>query len=293
VKILLTGAAGFLGAHAAGGLMNSGHEVDPFDVRLSPFFGDLLKLGRAGHLNDDTAAAVHCAAIPDVRAKGEAGELWAVNVDGTRRLLDALPSSVRTFVFLSSSCVYGDDLPLRPDSFLSPDPLRRRLEPVSLYGASKLAGEALVSAWAARTGARWVALRPCAIYGGGYVRGHVKDFVQRHRASRGEPIMALDDGSQRKAGVHVGDVVSAIQLCLSNEKARGPYDVAGEKWGWYDTARLMGIDVRPGPSRSGFQGDAVREYGFGCEPLRALGWSPKGTVENGVRDALASLGWSM
>ena len=295
MKILVTGSAGFIGSHLVEQLAKAGHDITGMDIMFpksvcDSFVDDIRYLEPRGGIalaNSSFEACIHAAASPDVR--GVNPELtWSTNVDGTRRLLDALPASCTRFVFLSSSCVYGhDDEPLWVGQATE-----RQLWPVSLYGASKLAGEGLVSVWAARDPfRRWSAIRPVTVYGARYARGHIKDFVDQARTSGGAPITALDDGSQQKDGVHVLDLCDAVQYALEQVEA-GAIDVAGGSWSWRDTARVMGIHVLPGDAREGFVGDARRVTGFDCRRLRGYGWSPKRSCEGGVRETLDSLGWS-
>lgn len=270
MRIAITGAKGFLGTQLCSRL-GLEHDIVPLDL---PEW-DLL-----GPQKDEIEACdaiVHAAAVPDVVGL-DPKRTWAVNVDGTRALLDAAPH-VKSFVFISSSCVYGDDGAAAEGE--------REIAPCSLYGASKIAGEALVSAWAAGSGSRWSALRPCAIYGPRYARGHVKDFADRYK--RDGRVTAFDNGAQRKMGVHVADVADAVGILLHN--GAGPYNIAGELWSWEDTARVMGIYVSPGASERGFLGDAIRTKGIACSRLRRLGWMPRRAVEQGVREALESIGW--
>lgn len=272
MNVVVTGGAGFLGSHVVERI-GAEHDVTSLDL---PSW-DILHASPE-HFRD-VDAIVHCAAVPD--PQGTDPMVWRVNVDGTRALLDAA-TQVQRIVFISSSCVYGDDTPV--------DGRRtelRELGPVSLYGATKLAGEALVSAWAARTSGTWAALRPVAIYGSRQPRGHINDFVARYR--RDGSVKAFDTGQQRKAGVHVGDVADAVALLLA--VGRGVYDISSQPWSWRDTADLMGIRVDAGGSVRGFIGDALRSDGFDCTKLLSLGWRARRSVRQGVLEALTSLGW--
>ena len=226
MNVAVTGCFGFVGSHIVERLAEAGHSISLLDLPYWDLAGP--PHGHNGPwLPQHIDAIVHCAAIPDVRGVDE-DRLWDVNVNGTRRLLQHLPPSCRTIVFISSMCVYGHDTDGRP------------LAPVSLYGASKLAGEALCSAWAAQApGRRWVALRPCAIYGARYARGHVRDFVERYR--RDGKVTAFDDGSQVKMGIAAGDVAEAVAHLLTRSSASGAFNIAAAPWGWRDTAREMGI----------------------------------------------------
>jgi nucleoside-diphosphate-sugar epimerase len=284
VKVVVTGGAGFVGSHIVERLKIE-HEVSvldrpAWDMCADPEYVTASDMRAMWSKLDGCEVVVHAAALPEVRAWTD--EIWSANVDGTRRVLDHMTArAVNIMIFISSSCVYGDDDRLG----------NREVRPVSLYGASKIAGEAIVSAWAAlKPGQRrWCALRPVACYGHGYVRGHLKDFADRYR--RDGRVSALDCGIQRKDGVHAADVADAVAILIADKTAHGPYDIAAEPWSWRDSARIMGINVESNGSARGFVGDAIRERGFDCEKLRAAGWQPRRSCELGVREALASLGW--
>jgi nucleoside-diphosphate-sugar epimerase len=269
MRVIVTGAAGFCGPHVVEAIRAAGHAVLGIDEPECDLVYEDTKLPA---ILDHAEVVVHLAAQPVVSWQG-ATHTWVNNVEGTRSLLERLPPTIRRVVFVSSSCVYGDDL---SDG-------SRTIGPVSIYGASKLAGEALVSAYAARFGFSFAILRPVAIYGRGYRRGHVADFVRRYRNDG--RVTAFDDGSQTKWGIHVSDVARTIAAEVTRKKSV-TYDLATGPWSWRDTARVMGIVVEPGPSAAGFAGDAIRHADY----HNAIGAHAM-SVESGVRDALLSLGW--
>ena len=266
MRVAVTGGKGFLGSHIVQRLRLE-HEVTSLD---RPGW-DLL-------WDDPPAcdALVHAAAVADPQGR-DPDAIWTTNVGGTKRLLERTLGLTKTVLFVSTTAVYGDDTDEGHE-----------VAPGTLYGASKLAGEGLVSAWAAKTGGRRIVLRPVQIYGSGYTRGHVRDFVERYR--RDGRVQAFDSGVQRRDGVHADDVADAVALLL--ERGAGVYDIAGESWGWRDTARVMGIEVTPGAPWRGFAGDALRHHPVMSSRLAQLGWFPHRTVEDGVREALAGLGWT-
>lgn len=277
--ILVTGVSGFVGSHVFKA-HNLAKNATGLDRQLSELH-ELADLASLDHFwPSRIEAVIHCAAVPEVgwwpdRAGND--EIWRSNVDGTRNLLEALPPNVRRFVFVSSSCVYGHD-----------HQEGRAVAPISLYGASKVAGEALVTAYAEKKGFTYAIVRPVALYGSGYRRGHVKDFIERYR--KDGKVQAWDSGSQRKWGAHVEDLAEElVALALEQNRASSVEDFASEPWTWRDTARVMGIEVEPGPVAAGFVGDAIRTRDY--RPA-VLGWRKLRPVEQGVREALASLGWT-
>jgi len=183
-RVLLTGAAGFIGSHVAEALVARGDEVvglDNFDafypravkeanlaaLRRSPRFrlveGDIRNRDLVTELLEGGGAVVHLAARAGVRPSLEDPALYAsVNVEGTAVLLEAARrSGVRRFVFGSSSSVYGDTAPV-PFSEQWP-----ALDPISPYAATKRAGELLCATFAGLYGLRAIARRLFTVYGPG------------------------------------------------------------------------------------------------------------------------------
>jgi UDP-glucose 4-epimerase len=134
----------------------------------------------------------------------------------TFNLLEALRKNggVEVFVFTSSSTVYGDaDIPTKEDAVL---------KPISVYGASKLACEALVSAYAHSYGFRALIYRLANVVGPRSKHGVIVDFVRKLRENPDE-LEILGDGTQTKSYLYVTDCIEALLLGL--DKARGMVEV--------------------------------------------------------------------
>ena len=184
LRILLTGAAGFLGSHLAEALLARGDEVLGLD-NFDPYYdvarkernvrgltawpgwflvrGDIRDRGLVRHLmaDDRFDAIVHLAARAGVRPSIEEPELYCdVNVVGTSVLLEAARlAGLRRFVFASSSSVYGQDS-------VAPFGIGARADqPISPYAATKRAGELLCSAHASLHGMSIASLRYFTVYG--------------------------------------------------------------------------------------------------------------------------------
>ena len=223
-RVLVTGAAGFIGSHLVDALLARGHAVIGLD-RRSPVSDAIAatNLSQAaanpnftytvGDLNtaDVTSLAkgcdtvFHLAAVPGVRASwGERfHEYAAVNVVGTHRLLRACQrANVRRLVLASSSSVYG----------VTTTPSREgdRTRPVSPYAVTKLAAEQLCLAQACTDDAHTsvVALRYFTVYG---PRQRPDMAIGRILAAAltGEPFALFGDGSQRRDFTYVSDAVDA------------------------------------------------------------------------------------
>jgi UDP-glucose 4-epimerase len=296
MRVVVTGVNGFIGSHVCRLLQTSGHKVIGIDDRrmgvlLAP--DDVpdhnLTIGHPNHnsrIRDiliGAKAVVHCAAHADVSRNWTGGaderfRLWHNNVTATMDLLEATPSDAH-MIFLSTGAVYGDSLePAKVQEFV-----RQQSSP---YSASKLAGEALVQAYAFAREAPWTVFRLGCAVGAGYHHGHIADFVRKAKENGGGVVHGLNDGTARRSFVHVKDVAKAITLAIASQ-LRGTYNLAVDEWSPRDTARIMGIQYS-GPKR---------KHGWIGDPLAILDkashawWKPEHTVEQGVRDALASLGW--
>jgi UDP-glucose 4-epimerase len=242
VKCLVTGSAGFIGSHVAERLCELGHAVVGIDsfvdyyprevkernvaaLRSRPSF----RFAEADLAKDDLTPLVqgvdwifHQAAQAGVRASwGRDFDVYAVNnVIGTQRLLETVrESSLRRFVYASSSSIYGDtdDLPMRERSLP---------RPISPYGVTKLAAEHLCWLYHRSYGVPTVALRYFTVYG-----PRQRPDMAFHRflrgAVRGEEITLYDDGEQTRDFTYVGDVVAANVAAAEHGSAGDVLNIGG------------------------------------------------------------------
>ena len=225
-RVLVTGAAGFIGSHVAEGLVARGDEVvglDNFDafypravkeanvaaLRRGPRFrlveGDIRDATAVAGLMTPETVIVHLAARAGVRPSLEDPALYAsVNIEGTAVLLEAARrAGASRVVFGSSSSVYGDTAPV-PFSEDWP-----ALQPISPYAATKRAGELLCSTFVQLYGLRIIALRFFTVYG-----SRQRPDLAIHKFTRliaeGRPIPFYGDGSTERDYTYIDDIVGGV-----------------------------------------------------------------------------------
>jgi len=241
MRILVTGGAGFIGGHLAETFARDGHDVIVLD-NFEPFYDTRIKdhnveTGRAaadesdgsyrlveGDVRDgdlvtdlvsDAEYVFHQAAQAGVRPSVENPRKYdEINVDGTLNVLDAArDSEIERVVLASSSSVYGKphSLPYEED---------HPTQPVSPYGASKLAAERYAMAYSEVYDLPVVALRYFTVYGP-RMRPNmaISNFVSR--CLNGKPPVVYGDGEQTRDFTYIADVVEANQTLLSTDAADG------------------------------------------------------------------------
>ena len=221
-KILITGGCGFIGTNLVEHLLSTeAYELTLLDnlsnavfesssndfnrVRVIP--GDIRDRMTcelvAGH-----DAVVHLAGYTQVvESLKNPARCYAVNLQGTINLLDACRRhQVPRFIFASSNAAVGPCANLISEASLP--------KPISPYGATKLAGEALCSAYASSYGLNAVALRFSNVYGPHCQRKSSVIAKFMRSMLEGNPVTVYGDGSQTRDFVHVTDLCKAIALCI-------------------------------------------------------------------------------
>jgi UDP-glucose 4-epimerase len=300
LRVLVTGATGFIGSHLCLRLLDLGMEVHGLDdlSRGSLKRAKILKnSGMSLHKADvrDWAtvhevlhevkpdAVIHLAALISVEESIRMPELYMeVNAEGTRNIVRAA-SNVGSgrLIYASSAAVYGNPirLPITEDHPTSP---------LSPYGLSKLMGERYVtSEFIGRE--KPVILRIFNVYGPGQnpeYAGVITKFMER--LSQGDPPIIFGDGEQTRDFIHVDDVVEAFIRSLDtplNETAVLNVG-SGRPFKIIELARMMirlyGLNVEPihVPPRPG---DVRGSYADISLAKRLLGWNPKISLEEGLR----------
>jgi len=300
VNFLVTGAAGFIGSHLVDRLLALGHYVtgyDNFSTGQPEFLQDALasprfRLVRADILNQATLEEAmagadfvfHMAANADVRFGTQ--HPWKdleQNTIGTWRVLEAMrKQGVRRIGFASTGSIYGE-----PEIFPTPENCPFPVQ-TSLYGASKLAAEGFIEAYAEGFGFQAWIFRFVSILGERYSHGHVFDFYKQLREHPDE-LHVLGNGRQRKSYLYVHDCVDAMLLAI--EKVQGKVNIFNLGTDEYcevnDSIRWITehLGLRPRLIYSGGDRGWVGDNPFiflDCSKMRALGWRPRLSIREAV-----------
>ena len=309
MKVLVTGAAGFIGSHTCERLVGAGNEVWGVDD---------LSTGRRENVSSLAAVAsvrfeeldivqpqffslveqvrpdvvVHLAAQMDVR-KSVADPLAdaRTNVLGTVNVLAAMSQSDSTRVVFASSggTVYGEpqQCPVAEDAPLAP---------LSPYGAAKVAGESYVAAFGGLYGMRYCSLALGNVYGprqDPHGEAGVVAIFGRALMS-GDPTYIYGDGSAVRDYVYVDDVVTAIERAVGGAADGQRLNIGtgrGTTVRELHTllAETVGVPDRPGyrPARAGELQQIVLDIG---RAGRSLGWTPGTGLAQGLKQTIAWIG---
>jgi UDP-glucose 4-epimerase len=215
MRVLVTGAAGFLGRHVARHFRDEGWDVAGFDLTefaepgIEPITGDLTDMTAIVSAARGVDRIVHIGAIGDVYLAGEQPSLAAaVNVVGTANALEASKRSGARLVYASTWEVYGEPIkePITENHPTRPD---------HPYNITKLAGESLVLAASRLQDVSTMALRLGTAYGSGLRPNSVfRIFIDRARA--GQSLTIQGDGAQGRQFTYAGDIARAFRLAAES-----------------------------------------------------------------------------
>lgn len=302
MRVLVTGAAGFVGSHLTKRLRDDSHDVigldsftDYYDVTLKRANADAaIQAGVTfveGDLNvvdldailDGVEAVFHLAGQPGVRSSwGEDFSTYThCNIDATQRLLEASRRrpTLRRLVYASSSSVYGN-------AERYPTSERDRPQPISPYGVTKLAAEHLCSLYATCFGVPTVSLRYFTVYGPGQ-RPDMAFTRFADAVVRGDRITVYGSGEQTRDFTFVEDVVEANLLAATRDVPAGTVmNVAGGSHTSVNEV-LQIFEELAGSQLSVARVEAVagdaRQTGGDTSAIRSLlGWQPSVSLREGI-----------
>jgi len=305
---LITGGVGFIGSHLAARLLARGDQVVVYDnlsagsidriesclsdPRFQFVKGELLDFQQVSHVVKGAEIVFHMASNPDISKSMiqtdldlRLGVMTLYNVLESMRL-----SGCNKVFFPSGSGVYGDVGPTPTSEDFAP------MRPVSMYGASKLACEAMISAFCHMFDMQaWIG-RLANIVGSRQTHGVILDFVKKLERDQ-KRLQILGDGKQSKPFLHVSECVDAIQTMIEKSKetinvfnvapddsieVREIAQIVVEEMG------LTGIRFEYSGGKRGWKGD-VPVVRMDTTKLRRIGWMNKLSSGEAVRLAAQEL----
>jgi nucleoside-diphosphate-sugar epimerase len=301
MRALVTGAAGFIGSHLSGALLDGGASVVGLDC-FTDYYARPLKEANLATVKDREGFTFVQGAVQDVPLKpllagvthvfhlaAQAGvrKSWGRdfdvytrdNIEATQRLLEALVDvPIERLVYASSSSVYGDNvaLPMKEDAYL---------QPLSPYGVSKLAAEHLAHLYWANHGVPAVSLRYFTVYG-----PRQRPDMGFHRfftaVQHAKPITVYGDGEQTRDFTFVGDAVAATIAAARQGAAGRVYNIGGGSRVTLNhvldlIAKVTGqpIAIQREPDQ---KGDMRHTYADTSAARNDFGFMPRVTLEEGL-----------
>lgn len=293
--VLVTGATGRMGKHLVAALLEAEEKVRVLvrePEKAKELWGDAVETVQGNVMDEasvvnavgDADVVYHLAALVSYNADRDT--LFQVNVEGTRNVLDAAKG--KRVIYLSSTSVYGKKA-------VSPITEETAFAPSELYGESKAAADSL----ARKTGA--VVLRPTVVYGPGFSEGFFTLFKMLEK----KRMVIAGDGKNRLQWTHIDDLVPALLLAREKGAAGEAYDIVSDDVKTQEEllsliARLLGV---PAPKthlplgllrtvgslfvKGAFLDTIAADRFFDCSKAkRGLGWQPKVTFEEGLKEAV-------
>jgi UDP-glucose 4-epimerase len=309
MRVLVTGGAGFIGSHlvdrlvrdgyrvrvvdnlSSGRIENIKHHLDANTVEL--IIGDLKDPQIALKAVEGVDVVFHFAANPEVRVSTTNPEThFNENVVATFNLLEAMrKKSVKELVFASSSSVYGEpeEIPVDENA-----PIR----PVSVYGASKAACEALIHAYTKLYEIKAVVLRYANVVGPRLRHGVVWDLINKLFKNPAE-LEILGNGRQVRSYVYIDDTIEAtITAWRRTEASYEVYNIASEDWITVDEVadeviKATGLNnvkkiYKPVLHGIGWPGD-VKKIALKIDKIKKLGYKPAMNSREAVRTTARKL----
>jgi len=301
MKYFITGGAGFVGSSVADALakdsnntvviydnMSTGREEFIADLHqkenVEIIYGDVLDEQKLSKSMEGVEIVFHFAANADVRfGLRHPRKDLEQNTIATHNVLEAMRlNGVRKIAFSSTGSVYGE-APIIPTPEDCPFPVQ-----TSLYGASKLAGESLITSYCEGFGFTGYIFRFVSILGERYTHGHVLDFYRQLMENPNE-LKVLGDGKQRKSYLYIRDCISAM-ISIINKAPDGAnifnlgtdeHCEVNDSIGWI--CEYLGLKpelIYTGGDR-GWVGDNPFIF-LECSKLKSLGWRAENTIKDSV-----------
>tara|TARA_B100000519_G_C14260974_1_gene447962 strand:- start:16334 stop:17281 length:948 start_codon:yes stop_codon:yes gene_type:complete len=301
LKIFITGGAGFIGSHLVDELISKKNKVtvyDNFSTGRSRFLSSLkkstnLNIIKADLLDHDKVVdsmkghdfVFHFAANADVRFGIEHPKRdLEQNIIVTHNVLEAMRiNKISKIVFSSTGSIYGEALTIP-----TPEDVSFPVQ-TSLYGASKLSGEGMISAYCEGFQFQAWIFRFVSILGERYSHGHIFDFYKQLNSTPNK-LKVLGDGSQRKSYLYVKDCINGILHAIQNcNKKLNIFNLGTNEYVTVNESISIickELDLNPELIYTGGDRGWVGDNPFiwlDCKNINSLGWKPKLSIAESVR----------
>jgi UDP-glucose 4-epimerase len=311
MKVLITGGAGFIGSHLCARFLKDGHEVKVIDNLIlgrkdflkdcleNPKFtfveADLVDLYRVQREMHGMDLVFHMAANSDISQGAARTDVDMQNgTVATYNVLEAMRvNNVKQLIFASTSAIYGE-------ASVKPTPENYGpLFPISFYGASKLACEAMVSAFSHNCEIKSWVYRFANIVGPNSTHGAIHDFVGRLMKNPAK-LKVLGNGTQRKSYLHVQDCIEGMLFGFKNSSELfqcfnlASVGVTNVRFISEEVVRQMEAvthqkaELQFGEGDRGWVGDVPFTHLEGLI-LKKMGWTAKMESDAAVRQAISEI----
>ena len=303
---LVTGGAGFIGSHLVDALIGKGKKVrviDNFSSGRMEFLShhnnnveiiecDLLDFENVNRAMEGIETVHHLAANPDIRLGTEVTDTdLKQGTFATYNILEAMrKNNVKNISFASSSAIYGEAEEMPTTEKYGP------LLPISLYGASKIASEVLITAWIGTFGGKAWIHRFANIVGSRGTHGVIFDFIHKLKKTP-DRLEVLGDGFQEKSYMSVGDCVNSMLHLIGNTNN----DVNLFNLGTGDTcsvrriaeivveeSKFRNVKIEYTGGKRGWAGDVPKTF-LNVDKLLKTGFEPTRMSEETIRDCVIDL----
>lgn len=300
MRVIVTGCAGFIGSHLTDRLLKMGYQVigiDNFSTGLKEFIADavtsdnfifyerdITEFNTISKLFEGVQAVFHFAANADVRyGINNTYKDLEQNTIATYNILESMRlSNVRQIIFSSTGSVYGE-----PEQFPSPEDSRFPIQ-TSLYGASKVSCEALISAFVEGFGMKAWIYRFVSILGERYTHGHIFDFYKQLETNQNE-LRVLGNGKQRKSYLYIEDCINGVLHGFKHGKdpvniynlGTDDYCEVNQSVSWICQELQLSPTIHLAGGERGWVGDNPFIY-LDTKKIRNIGWESKVSIKDAV-----------
>jgi len=288
LRVLVTGGAGFIGRRLIEEMVERGYEPVCFDLvetsLCESIVGDITDREAVFPAVEGVEAVLHLAAVADLNhARKNPAHCVAVNVGGTQNFIDACLRYGVPLHFVSTCCVYGDNME-------HPSNENSRCVPTEIYAVTKLLSEYTIKEYAERRGLRYNILRYGTTYGPG-MRGALAVYIFLTQALMDLPATIDGDGEQTRCLIYVDDVVAGTLKVLEKGVINKTINLSTSE----ELSVLQMVEIIREEAGSACRelefypdrpGQIMKEQIDIGDAWRRLGWWPKVGFREGIRKTI-------